>query len=272
MHLHPGARIAALAVAASIAALVTGCSAQTTVLTAAEVIKDVASQARHDTSVTGTMDMESTGPTAFSMQGTLKVRTVPSLGIELDLTKMSTGGQTLPGGIREILTSKALYMKVPGLGAQTGKPWIKISMGQLNSRTNNAFANLGQQIKQQDPLSAAQMLGASKDVKAEGKATVGGVPTTHYHGTFSYQEAISMLPPNMRKLERKFAATLTPGKIVFDAWVDAQNHPRKIVESYDMTSLGHITITVRFTSFNQPVSIKAPPASEVSSIPGLGLR
>jgi hypothetical protein len=270
MHLHPAARIGALAVAAATTAPVAGCSAGTAVLTAAEVIKNVSSQAQRATSVTGTLDMESTGSAGISMQGTLKVRTAPSLAMELNLTKMSANNQALPGGMSEILTSKALYMKIPALAAQTGKPWIKISMAQLNGRTHNAFAGLAQQIKQQDPLSAARMLGASKDVKAEGKATVDGVSTTHYHGTFSFRQALAMLPADMRKFEQQEASALGSGRIAFDVWVDAQNHPRKIVESYDMTSLGHVTMTMRFTSFNQPVSIKAPPASEVGSVPGLG--
>ena len=151
-----------------------------------------------------------------------------------------------------------------------GKSWIGITNAQLNSMTGDAFAGLTQEMRQQDPLSAARMLGASKDVRAVGTATVDGVPTTHYHGTYAFSAAFSLLTPALRKLMRKYAATLGVGAITFDVWVDAQDNLRELTESYDSTVAGHVVVTMWFTSINKPVSIKAPPASEVGTLPGLG--
>ena len=240
------------------------------VATAANVIKNVSRQAERATSATVALTTQITGKLPSSMHGTMKIRTHPSVAIEVDITSMSAGGQKVPGGLHEILTSSGIYLKMKSLATVSGKPWIGITTAQLNSATGNAFAGLTTELRQQDPLSAARMLGASNDVRAVGTTTVDGVPTTHYHGTYAFSSAYVMLTPALQKLMRKYATAFGVSAITFDVWVDAQNNIRKLIESYDSTVAGHVLITMRFTSINKPVSIKAPPASEVGAMPGLG--
>jgi hypothetical protein len=240
------------------------------VATAANVIKNVSRQAERATSATVVLTTQITGKLPSSMHGTMKIRTHPAVAMEVDITSMSAAGQKVPGGLHEILTSSGIYLKLKSLATVSGKPWIGITTAQLNSTTGNAFAGLTTELRQQDPLSAARMLGASKDVKAVGTTTIDGVPTTHYHGTYAFSSAYVMLTPALQKLMRKYANAFGVGAITFDVWVDAQNNIRKLIESYDSTVAGHVLITMRFTSINKPVSIKAPPASEVGAMPGMG--
>jgi hypothetical protein len=60
------------------------------------------------------------------------------------------------------------------------------------------------------------------------------------------------------------------GTITFDVWFDAQDNNHKLTESYDSTVAGHVALSMLFRSINQPVTIKAPPASAVGTLPGLG--
>ncbi len=280
MHIHARIRIGSLAVAVAAALLAAGCSGGTSApgtsaktrtpaaMNAAEVIRSVSNQAKQANSATVVMNIRSTG--GFSMQGTMKIRTRPVFAAAMHMSELSSNGQTISGGIKEIINGNAVYLKFPALSQQSGKPWVRISMAQLNGATGNTFGNLSQQMRQQDPLSAARMLGASKDVRAVGKGTVDGVATTHYHGTFSYNKALSLLTPGLRKMMRQTASSANTGSITFDAWVDGENHVRLVTESYDSGMMGHVTSSVRFVSIGQPVNIKPPPASEVASLPGVG--
>ncbi|MGE5286866.1 MAG: hypothetical protein ACM3ML_06600 [Micromonosporaceae bacterium] len=282
MHLHPAARIGALAVAAAATALVTGCSGSTSggthgsgkpataALTAAQVMKNVSSQAGRATSAVVIMNTQITGTMQSSMRGVMKIRTRPNVAMEMNMTKISTNGQTVPGGMREILTGKAIYIKMQALARLSNKPWVVISTSKNSGAVGSMMAGLTQQIRQQDPLSAARMLAASKDVKAAGTATIDGVRTTHFHGTYTSSEAFSLLTPQLKKLMRQYASALGMGAITFDAWVDDQGNLREIVESYDAKAVGHVNVSLRYTSINQPVTIKPPPSSQVSTIPGLG--
>ena len=240
------------------------------VATAAAVIKNVSSQAGRATSATVVLTTQTTGNLSSSMHGTMKIRTHPAVAIEVDITSMSAGGKPVPGGMHEILTPAGIYLKLRSLATLSGKPWIGITTTQLNGLTGNAFAGLTTELRQQDPLSAARMLGASKDVQKAGTATIDGVPATHYHGTYAFSSAYVLLTPALQKLMRHYAAAFRVGAITFDVWVDAQNNIRKLIESYDSKLAGHVLITMRFTSINKPVSIKAPPPSEVGGLPSLG--
>jgi hypothetical protein len=282
MHLHLAARIGALAVAAATTALVAGCSGGTSggthgsgtatnsTLTAAEVIKNVSNQAGHATSAVVIMKTQITGSLESSMQGVMKIRTQPDVAMEMNMTKISSNGQSVPGGMDEILTGRTIYIKMQSLSRLGGKPWIAISLSKKGGALGNALSGLTQQVRQQDPLSAARMLGASKDVKSAGSATIDGVHTTHLHGTYTVNKAFTLLTPQLRKIMRQYATTLGMSAITFDAWVDDQGNLREIVESYDAKALGHVSVSMRFTSLNKPVMIAAPPASEVGSVPGLG--
>lgn len=283
MHLRTTIRVGVIISAAAATLLAAGCSSAghftplggtkanggTQTLAAATLLKNVSGQTAHITSMTGTMLMQSNGAHGFGMQGNFKMRTAPDVAMEMDM-RISGAGQELPGTLREIITSSGLYLNMSTLAQITGKPWIGIPISKLDKASGGSLASMLAGIKQQDPLSVARMLAASKDVTSMGTETIDGVPTTHLHGTFSYRQALATLPSQMRTMEQQYAKAMGAGKITFDLWVDAQNLPRQIVETYDMAPLGHVTMTVHFTSFNQPVSITAPPASEVGTPPGVG--
>ena len=77
------------------------------------------------------------------------------------------------------------------------------------------------QVQQFDLAGTVKLLTASKDVKAVGTETVGGVDTTHYSGTFPVAEGRSAAdrPARSEPLQRTWRGLKN---IKFDIWADAQ--------------------------------------------------
>jgi len=87
------------------------------------------------------------------------------------------------------------------------------------------------QANEMDLKTSVGMLTASKDVKVVGTEEVGGVGTTHYAGTFSVAEALKQLGP---KVSAQVKTQLSGMKdMKFDAWIDDQGLPRKVVMKAD---------------------------------------
>jgi hypothetical protein len=57
------------------------------------------------------------------------------------------------------------------------------------------------------------------------------------------------------------------GNIYFRIWIDGKDQIRQLVE-HETVSVQPLTITARYTSFSQPVTIAIPPASQVLQFPG----
>jgi len=91
------------------------------------------------------------------------------------------------------------------------------------------------------------------------------VQTTRYVGAFTPAAAIKMLAPNVRG-ELGPALRQVKGNIRFSVWIDGSDQIRKITESETVGS-EQVSIVYTYVSFNQPVTITIPPASQVIHIP-----
>ena len=63
------------------------------------------------------------------------------------------------------------------------------------------------------------------------------------------------------------ALKMTSGDVRFTVWIDGSHHVRKLTETETIDSVS-ARVTITFYGFNQPLAIKAPPASQVVSPPG----
>jgi hypothetical protein len=110
------------------------------------------------------------------------------------------------------------------------------------------------------------MLSSSTNVKKVGTATVNGVPTTEYSGTYPVSAGLAKLPAASRS---KIAAQLQQLGLTtehFTVWLDDQQQVRKVVSSAKGTSES-VASTIVVTSVNHPVTATIPPASQVSTVP-----
>jgi hypothetical protein len=142
-------------------------------------------------------------------------------------------------------------------------------MSLADAGKNSGF-NLSQLVNQatgSGPLTQAQLLWASSSVHEVGKGTIGGVPVTEYAGTIPVAKAISTLSGGAKaEMEQiNAAAKLTTEN--YTVWIDGQHIMRKAV----IIGTGAIvteTVTMTFTSVNQPVNITVPPTSQTTPLPG----
>lgn len=204
------------------------------------------------------------GSTSGSVNGTVQARRKPLL-ISMKMSE-NILGTTVP--ISGIITTRAIYVK---LGANAGLPqavagkWIELPL----SRTGplSAYASELSGLEDENPVSQVQALAAAKDVRAHGTQLVGGVQATKYTGSFSPSAALKLVPGSDRSALAP-ALKLITGDVAVSIWVSG-NHIVKFTEVEHVKS-STVTVTVRYLSYNRPVTVKIPPASQVidaSNIP-----
>ncbi|OUC96139.1 LppX_LprAFG lipoprotein [Streptosporangium minutum] len=264
----------ALALGTAALVAVTGCGAQSTgslgniKLAAAEAVQQSAQRAGEVTSYSADLVLDATGGDkgASKVQGSLLYQSKPQLATDIKLDTITFDGQNVPGGARAILTGETVYVKSELLNKFAGaaKPWVKVSLSDLGTNEQAKVRDFMAQVQQFDLAGTVKLLTTSKDVKAVGTETVGGVETTHYSGTFPVAEAAQVIDPAKREqLQEKLSRIKN---VTFDLWSDAENLPRKVTLSGSEQN-ATFNLAASFKGFNEPVQIAAPPADQVGDLP-----
>ena len=262
------ARVAAVAFCAGILALVAGCSAGAPSSTGASAKptspRTALLLAAEQTGKLDTMAASYTAQTNGSqtLASTILVQYKPALLIKA-VANVEASGQSLH--ITEIVSSKAMYLKMAELSKEAGKPWVEIPFSELKGSAGAVFSQLLQNVQNNNPQQQAKMLTASKNVRSLGTHTIDGVRTTEYTGSYTTASALAMLSPSQRKVLGPELKQLT-GPIRFSDWIDAQHQVRRTVIT-ESVSGQQITLTTNTTAINQPVNIKLPPRRRVALIP-----
>jgi hypothetical protein len=231
-----------------------------------QAILVAAIQAQKITSATETMNIQFSGAQSGNATATARLRLKPALEASEDLTE-TVAGNTLR--LKEVLTRTAMYVSEPSLARQAGKPWVKIELSALKGTPESTFAQLWQDLENNDFANQDQMLTVAKNAHLVGRQTVDGVPATEYAGSFTAAQALKALSAPLRK-------TLSPalqamgGNTVFHfrVWIDDQHQTRKLVETETVRG-ENINTTVNITGINQPVDIVLPPSGQTRVIPRL---
>jgi hypothetical protein len=234
-------------------------------LTAAQAVRDAAQHAQKATSYAAGISMKISGAANTTITGTMQEQTRPNPVAVANFSSVTVQGQQVPGGMQEIVNSSGLYLKMAQLAKQTGKPWVEIPASALSKVAGASFSQLLQNSSS-DPLTQTQMLSSSTDIKKAGTATINGVPTTEYTGTFPVTAGLAKLPAAARS---KIASQLQAEGLTtehFTVWLDGQQQVRKVVSSAKGTS-EQVTSTVTVTSVNQPVHATIPAASQIAKVP-----
>ncbi|WP_037912326.1 LolA-like protein [Actinacidiphila yeochonensis] len=158
----------------------------------------------------------------------------------------------------------AMYMNV-GAGASMfgGKHWIEYPYSSVDS-LSGASDGTFQVTQGISPAQAVVAALASKDVRAVGKESVRGVPTTHYRGTVQVSQAAKELTRLTEKQAQSLRLSLSKVDATsetIDMWVSAANLPVKVVSVTD-TRNGTLTSTAYYSDFGKAVTVQAPPAAD----------
>lgn len=111
-----------------------------------------------------------------------------------------------------------------------------------------------------------QTLFAAADVKDVGDEEVGGVPTRHFSGTVT-AAAVRASPDIDPEIKESLAGELEDSEekgAAIEVWVDREFQIRKFSQT-SSDDIGEYRMTMTLNNFGEPVSIAAPPQSQVVS-------
>lgn len=168
----------------------------------------------------------------------------------------------------EVQAGTAIYLRSPLFSAflPAGKTWLKLDLAKAASTLGiDASA-----LTAQDPAAALAQLQAITGLKRLGKATVGGVETTHYEGRVD----VAKLPASAAQALKASGTKIAP----LDVWVGADGYVHRIEVTTSAASSGQTVktaLTMTLSDFGETVKASVPAASSTLdasnvSIPGLG--
>lgn len=248
----------------------TGASPAAQQLTPKKAILLAATKAQRVTSFEANIAVSINQPSSGSVQmaGTMAEQLSPSVQAKINFSTFHVPGAPLSGGVSEIVTTKAIYVKVASLSQafHTTKPWVEIPVSAISKSSGINFSSLFSQAQNSNPLSQTQMLTASPDVHKVGTSTVNGVPVTEYAGTYSMVKALATLQAASRDSMSKQITSMGLKNAKFHVWLDGQQQVRKLTVTLTSSKVTE-TVTETITSVNQPVDITPPTAAEAYILP-----
>lgn len=161
-----------------------------------------------------------------------------------------------------------VWMSYPFLNAMSpaaaGKPWVLLDAAKLGMDAGQIAASQGA-----DPSQGLALLqGIAGDAVKQGTETIDGVQTTKYTATVTASALSKNLSPKQAaELKTVMGAN---DSIPVSVWIDGENRARRLDVSMNMANQGMnmaMATSYFFSKFNEPVSISAPPASQVGENP-----
>lgn len=188
------------------------------------------------------------GGSAVQMQGEADVQMKP---MAMSMTMTMSGTK-----IEELFVDGAMYMQAPGIS--TGGKWVKLDIAQMSSMMGGS----GVSDALTNPLSLMdKMTGYITAATYVGPDSVNGASVKHYKMTIDLKAAMAKMFPNLPGS----ASASVGSKADEDIWVDDQGRAVKTVVDFGTGSM-----TTVLSDFGKKVDVQAPPASQVTTAPGMG--
>ena len=204
----------------------------------------------------------SAGGAKLALTGTGAVR-----GQDVKLSVRATtaaGGLTMDVVMLRQAGGYVMYMRSPMLGAQlpAGKSWLRLDLQKATARLGIDFGSIVEASKTLQPIQRGIV--ATRRV---GRETVAGSSTTHYEAVIDVHRAAAAIPAYAKQLAAIERATGTRlGRTTQDVWVGTDGRIRRLRSSTPTVVQGVRATSVQtltYRAYNVPVSISAPPRSQV---------
>jgi hypothetical protein len=159
--------------------------------------------------------------------------------------------------IHVIYVDKTIYID----RGQNGKPWIVAKPDSSDEVAAQLAQTFPQSLAQSSIKYYAVMVEAAHDLKFVGTENVDGVPTNHYHFIVDPKVLVQKLPPDQAQ-QMQNAVNAGVDSVPADEWVDAQGRPVRVTD--EVIAQGQTAkIDLRLNHYDEPISIKAPPADQI---------
>ena len=154
-----------------------------------------------------------------------------------------------------------------------GKPWIRLDLQKAGKAAGVDFSQL-MGGGSQNPTDSLAILRHAGDFSSVGSDTVGGVETTHYHGTIDLEKAAESGGAPAATIKRLLEAG-APTQYPADVWIDDAGLIRRLTTAYDETVGGKtlsMSMTMDMSDYGSPVDVSAPPASQVFDVTDMAAK
>jgi hypothetical protein len=180
----------------------------------------------------------------YTMKGAMDMTGAkPAMDLTMDL---SSSGMT---GLEMRLVDGVMYMN---MGQMTQNKFVKFDLSDPNSPLGDLSSSL-------DQLDPATMMGAMSADVFKNVSFVGTDSTgRHYRATLVTAKA-----PQVKGLPPTATASL-PKTMKYDTWFDDQGRFSKFVVAVPQ----FMRMTATYSDYGVPVHVAAPPASQITSLPG----
>lgn len=146
---------------------------------------------------------------------------------------------------------KVLYMHGGGLPVSHGKSWLEVDLNDPHNPLSNILDTAG-------PRSLTTYLQAVKSLRDGGEETVDGVKAHHYTVTIDTMKALAA---NKALKGLDLSKLGLPKTLTTDVWLDSANRPVKMT-----VRIGKLaSVEAHLSKYGEPVSVQAPPASQVGT-------
>lgn len=174
--------------------------------------------------------------------------------LALNITEKVTGF----GSLRLLSVGGRTYVGLPAAQNRSGKPWVLVRATSRNSFVRILASSLASLQQSAGVAQYTAFVTAAEQVRLDGPATVGGVPATHY----SIVVDVRKLPTSSASKQAIIRAGLS--SIPVELWVDGQGRPLKVTDTFSIAGQTFAT-TATLSRFDAPLTITAPPASQVDT-------
>ena len=171
----------------------------------------------------------------------------------LDVTEGLPGGA---GTLRVIIVDGRTYVKLPPQLNTGRKPYTLVTPNSSSAVVRSLASSLASTRSSASIDSFRDFVRAAESLTDKGMTTVGGTPATHY----SISVSVAKLPASTAGKQALLSAGLTT--IPVELYLDPMSRPVLLVEKLSVQGQ-QVSTRVAFTDYNRPVTITAPPASQV---------
>lgn len=189
---------------------------------------------------------------AFSAEGDN-----PSMKMTMDMGSMK---------MEMVVVDKILYMKAPGGmgGTSSAKPWMKITpdgtdplskqMGPMLDKMDDSF-DIDKQLDQ---------IKAAGTINKQSKETLDGEEVTYYDITIDTAKMAANATDQTTKDSAKQLGQAGVKSFPMEWWINSDNLPVKIATKISAAGQ-NVTVTATYKDWGKPVTVEAPPASQIAN-------
>jgi hypothetical protein len=243
-----------LLAAALLPAVMAGCSSSSSGAATGKGVQPAALAARLDTALNSLtsahLDIDAG---ALGGKSTADVQLAEGRSTATDVHLTQSGQQ-----VEVVTVGGTGYAKIPAAANDSGKPWVTVDADSRNAIAESLATTVSVSDVTTSLSVVSGLVRSATDVREVGSDQAAGVDATRYTMKLNPQKGTgnSTLDGLLK--------TLGSSSIPVDLWLDGSDRPVKFTLHIALGSTA-LPVTVAISRFDAPLSITAPPASEVSS-------